>query len=416
MNWYRELETYTREHGNTHVPRTHANTKLASWVWIQRQRRKGTYNRKGNLDLLTAEQTSLLDKLGFRWDPHDEKWAELFEQLKRFMEQHGHCEVGQVEGEQNELSRWVSSQRNHNSSAKLQAERKAKLDSIGFKWNSESNDRNWREMCEQLRTYHAEHGDADVPFRSKENRKLAAWVSHQRQRKKSGSLEDEEIRLLDAIGFTWQHRERGSWDDRLDEVAAFKAKHGHCAMPVSCPENPKLGRFVNTMRTQRNNGSLSVDRIAKLDALGFVWASSRKVLVDGDGITAEWQARFDKLFRYKETHGDCDVPAKWRENPQLGNWVSQQRQSRKNGTLHPERVRRLDEIGFDWRSDSRQEEWATRLEQLRAYKKRFSNCRVPVKWKEDPQLGAWVSNQRYRLKSGTLSPEKKRLLTEIGFD
>ena len=54
--------------------------------------------------------------------------------------------------------------------------------------------------------------------------------------------------------------------------------------------------------TQRNNGTLSADRIAKLDALGFVWASSRKTLVDGEGISADWQARFDELLRYKETH------------------------------------------------------------------------------------------------------------------
>ena len=229
-------------------------------------------------------------------------------------------------------------------------------------------------------------------------------------------IADEQMRLLDKLGFTWQHRERGIWDDRLAEVAAYKAKEGNCEIPLNYPENPKLGRFVNAMRTQRNNGTLSADRIAKLDALGFVWASSRKTLVDWERISADWQARFDELLRYKETHGDCDVPAKWRENPQLGNWVSQQRQNRKSGTLHPERQRRLDEIGFDWRSENRKEEWTTRFEQLKAYKERFGNCRVPVKWKENPQLGVWVTNQRHRLKSGTLSLEKEKLLVELGFE
>jgi hypothetical protein len=215
---------------------------------------------------------------------------------------------------------------------------------------------------------------------------------------------------------TWKSREVGTWEDRLAEVAAFKAKNDHCEIPLNYPENPKLGRFVNNMRTGRNSGRLSADRIAKLDALGFVWTSSRKTLIDGDGISAEWQARFEELLRYKQTHGDCQVPAKWPENPQLGNWVSQQRQNRKGGTLHPERQRRLDEIGFDWRSDSRKEEWETRFEQLKAYKERFGNCRVPVKWKENPQLGMWVTSQRHHRKNGRLSLAKKELLREIGFE
>ena len=64
MKWYRELENYAREDGNPHVPRTHGNTKLASWVWIQRIRRDKPY---ANAPQLTNEQVALLDKLGFRW-------------------------------------------------------------------------------------------------------------------------------------------------------------------------------------------------------------------------------------------------------------------------------------------------------------------------------------------------------------
>lgn len=413
MKWYRELENYAKKHDNPHVPRTHTNTKLASWVWIQRLRREKDY---GSQPKLTSDQIALLDKLGFRWDVLGEKWVESFEKLKLFKEKHDHCEVGLVADADDALLSWVSQQRSLLARGKIDAERKAKLDALGFSWSGEITDRRWDEMYQRLKNYQTQHGGADVPHRWKEDMKLAAWVGAQRQRRKKAMISDEEVRLLDEIGFTWQHRERGSWEDSLAEVAAYKAKEENCEIPLNYPENPKLGRFVNAMRTQRNKGTLSAERIAKLDALGFVWASSRKTLVDGGGISIEWQARFEDLLRYKETHGDCDVPAKWRENPQLGNWVSQQRQNRKTGTLHPERQRRLDEIGFDWRSDSHKEEWAARFEQLKAYKARFGDCRVPVKWPENPRLGVWLTNQRHRLKSGTLSPEKEKLLVELGFE
>ena len=482
MKRYHELETYVRDHGTQHVPKTHANKKLANWIWIQRIRRSKSYQ---TLPKLTKEQLALMDKLGFYWDAHEEKWAARLKRLKHFKEQHGHCEVGlvaeadddlrswvntqrltQARGElgverkaqldalgfswtgettdrkwaarlerlkhfkeqhghcevglvaeaDDDLRSWVNTQRLTQARGELAIERKAQLDALGFSWTGETTDRKWDEMYERLRNYHTQHGDADVPDRWKDDLNLAAWVRGQRQWRKRGLITGEHLRLLDELRFTWQHRERGSWDDRLAELAAFKAKNGHCGVPLNCPENPKLGHFINAMRTQRNSGRLSPERIAKLNALGFAWRSPRRIVISEDGISAEWQARFDELLRYKQSHGDCNVPVNWLENPQLGHWASQQRQYRKGGTLHSERQRRLDEIGFAWRADRHSEVWSTRFEQLKAYKARFGNCRVPVMWKENARLGVWVRNQRNRFKKGSLSPDKGRLLVEIGFE
>jgi hypothetical protein len=418
MKFYQELENYTREYGNPHVPtRWPTNTKLANWVCIQRQRRKGTFKKNGARDPMTPEQESRLNKLSFRWDAHADKWMERFEQFKRFKEQHGHCEVGQVEGEESELSQWVSTQRGRNASGKLQVEQKAKLDSIGFNWTPDSkNDLKWQEMYEQLKKYHAENGDADVPSRWKQNPKLASWVAAQRERRKAGMIPNGQTRLLDELGFSWKQRERGSWEDRLAEVAEFKERNGHCEIPLNFPENPKLGRFVNAMRSQRNSGKLAADRIAKLDALGFAWGSTSREEIAGEGITREWKKHFDELLQYKQAHGNCEVPAEWRENPELGYWVQRQRGFQKRGMLHPERQRWLDGIGFDWRPGDSEDVWLIRFEQLKAYKQHFGDWRVPRKWKENPQLGMWTALQRHHRKKGCLSPEHERLLLEIGFE
>jgi len=346
MKWYRELESYARQYGNPHVPRTHANIKLASWVWIQRGLRKKS---SGEISLLTNEQIFLLNKLGFRWDAREAKWTERLEQLKQFKEQHGHCKVGLVADEDDELLVWVRKQRAQLSSGKLVSERKAKLDALGSSWaTDEGNIKKWNDNYDCLKAYHTEHGNADVPSHWKSNPVLAAWVSHQRQNYKKRLMPDEQIQLLQALGFTWQHRERGSWDDRLAEVVAFKATNGHCDMPVYCPENPKLGRFVNATRTQRNSGRLPADRIAKLDALGFVWGSSRTAEVGGEGINGAWKTRFDELLCYKEEKGHCNVPAKCSSNPQLANWVGVQRHQKRKGSLHPKREEMLNSIGFQF--------------------------------------------------------------------
>jgi hypothetical protein len=152
---------------------------------------------------------------------------------------------------------------------------------------------------------------------------------------------------LDELGYIWKQRDRGTWEDRLAEVIAFKEKYGHCDIPMSITDPPKLSGFVNATRSQRNKGTLSAERIAKLDAVGFLW-QGKGIIIGEDGMNEAWKKRFDELIRYKQAYGNCNVPYECAENPQLGYWVSMQRRLKKTGTLHPERIRLLNEIGFAW--------------------------------------------------------------------
>ncbi|MEI8362364.1 MAG: Helicase associated domain protein [Betaproteobacteria bacterium] len=346
LQWYRELEKYTHEHGNPHVTRAHSNTKLASWVWIQRLRKDKSY---ASAKPLNEEQITLLEKLGFYWDPHEERWQEKFNELLAFREQYGSCEVEKQAETHKKLLQWVDVQRSQRSQDKLTEKRISLLESIEFGWQS-VNDTKWQSRYLELKNYYIQHGDADVPDQSKDYSKLAKWVGSMRTRKKSSKLDDERIRLLDELEFSWKLRDKGSWEDRLAEVVAFKEKYGHCNIPLNLTEPSKLSKFVNATRVQRNKGLLSAERIAKLDDVGFLW-QGKGTTIGEDGMNDVWKERFDELLEYKKMHGDCNVPRGRKEHEeytQLGNWVSSQRQQKKNGTLHLQRVRLLDEAGFEW--------------------------------------------------------------------
>lgn len=403
VNWYRELKKYTKEHGNPHVPRTHTNSKLASWVWIQRSRHDKNY---GGQPPLTEEQISLLDKLGFYWNAREEKWLEQFDQLKQFKEQYGHCNVELVQTEKDSLLRWVKLQRNALAQGKLDEKRKEQLDTIGFSWVSQVIDSKWEEMYEHLKSYHSEHGNADVPNRWKEDCKLASWVSHQRQRRKKELLTDEQIHRLDALDFTWQHRKRGTWEDRYQELVSFKEKYGHCNVPFNYEEVPKLGAFVNAMRNHKKIGLLSRKRITLLERIGFQWAESN---------TDKWEERYVQLLYFKDEYGHCNVPSNYPDNPQLANWVSQQRQNRRRGKILPERKKMLDEVGFTWTVDRTESSWNLRYSQLVEFKQQHGHCKVPTHYVDNPQLGKWVSRQRQQRKQEKLTPERVQMLEEVGF-
>ena len=265
-----------------------------------------------------------------------------------FKAQYGDCQVEKLAETHKKLLQWVNVQRAQKSQEKLTEKRISLLESVGFGWQSVLNDDKWQNRYLELKSYHIQHGDADVPDQSKNYPKLAKWVGTMRVRKKQGKLDTERIKLLDEIQFSWKLRDRGAWEDHLDTILAFKQKYGHTNIPLNFPENPKLARFVNQNRTRRNKGELSQERIEKLDAVGFVWSASTRTVVGDDGLNLAWKARYQELIEYKNKFGDCVVKRANVNYEQLANWVEMQRRYNKLGKLHLERIRLLDEVGFLW--------------------------------------------------------------------
>lgn len=118
----------------------------------------------------------------------------------------------------------------------------------------------------------------------------------------------------------------------------FKKRFGHCNVPANWDENRQLGRWVATLRFRHKVAGLPAAQVEKLRAAGFIWSPS--------GLA--WSAMFEELLRFRKIHNHCCVPAQWPQNLHLANWVANQRHRKKKGTLPQERVRRLDEIGFEW--------------------------------------------------------------------
>ena len=126
-----------------------------------------------------------------------------------------------------------------------------------------------------------------------------------------------------------------------------------------------------------------------------------------------WEIMFAALKEYRKNHGDCNVPAIWPENKQLGNWVIRQRVSYKNETLSEDRIKRLKDEGFIW--DQLESQWEEMFAALKEYKDKHRHCSVPSKWPENKQLATWVNVQRRTYKEGNLSKDHIKRLEDEGF-
>ena len=170
---------------------------------------------------------------------------------------------------------------------------------------------------------------------------------------------------LDGIQGSRSRAALQSWYERLSELVEFKKQYGHYNVAQKY-SNRKLGAFVNKQRSTRED--LSAEKVAALDSIGFGWGKKMG--------QPNWNEHFKKLLAYESKNGDCKyrmrclggafrlvsnsftfagrVPTKWEEDPTLGRWVSMQRSHYKDlragrkTTMTKERVKKLQDIGFDW--------------------------------------------------------------------
>jgi hypothetical protein len=91
-----------------------------------------------------------------------------------------------------------------------------------------------------------------------------------------------------------------TFDDRMEDLKLFKEAHGH--VNVSISEDNSLAQFCAQARHKRTNPGkskskkLTIENIARLDALGFNWTSQ-------EYVTRSFDERIEDLKEYKQTHG-----------------------------------------------------------------------------------------------------------------
>ena len=148
---------------------------------------------------------------------------------------------------------------------------------------------------------------------------------------------------------------------------------------------------------------LSDERIKRLDELGFVWNPK----------DAHWERMFAELLCFKDKAGDCAVPDRWPENPELATWVSTLRQQKRRGKLDELHIQRLSAEGFIW--DARDDVWEAMFQALINYRNKTGSIAIPRDWPANPKLAGWSSRQRGLRKREKLSADRIRRLDAQGF-
>ena len=194
----------------------------------------------------------------------------------------------------------------------------------------------WQGHYQDLLKFQQETGKI-YPSPQDGNPKLYHWCKNQRRFYKNGNLPERRKLLLEEIGFKWVTT-NASFEQRLSQLIEYAKKNGtlHVSQVKHAKnsEEHKLSRWVNEMRRLYNENRLSLDRINKLNKIGFVWNMEDE----------RFSKNLKRLKRYYKEHGDFDVPQSGGYK-KLGEWVAQ---VRCRGLSKRHYIKALDEIGFTW--------------------------------------------------------------------
>jgi len=208
---------------------------------------------------------------------------------------------------------------------------------------------------------------------------------------------------IEKTAFTDYHD--GLWYSKFAQLIIFYERHGHCDVPYTKKGYYSLAQWCVRQRYYKKFEylRLPVERINKLNSIGFCWSISDKM----------FENKFRQLKSFYNKFGHCNVTPK--QNKVLFKWCGKLRQERKTKEkrLTKERIKKLNTIRFEWEViDSR---WMKKYVALKKYVQKNKHFFNFSDIKQHRQLASFVQNLRVKRKAGELKKEKIYLLNKIGF-
>ena len=210
----------------------------------------------------------------------EEPWRDMYGRLVAYREEHGHCLVARTHASADGpcLGAWVAVQRANYKAGLLSARKIAALRDLGFIWDAAARvEARWPLALAALEAFKEANGHCIVPkaFVTAGGLRLGAWCKNQRDIRSRGGLSEEKRKALDAAGFAWDENE-AKWRLNFGLLQDYAKENGDAHVPRAhiTPKGVKLGLWVSRQREYQKKTTLSADRVADLETLGFRWSAS----------------------------------------------------------------------------------------------------------------------------------------------
>ena len=267
----------------------------------------------------------------------------------------------------------------------------------------------WEEGLARLAAFVAREGHANVPWEHLEDgAPLGKWVGAKRAQYGRGRMAPERVTTLEALpGWTW-NAVADEWEAGYQHLLAFHAREGHIDVPAHYWDDDgfPLGSWVRSHRKPGGRRTMTDAQRARLEAVpGWTFAQPTE---------AAWERAYAALQVFADREGHCRLPTQHRENDiNIDSWAGRQRTLFHSGRLKHDRVQRLEAVpGWSW--NPMDAAWDRGYDILAAHAARTGSAAVRRDLVIDGYpVGAWVGEQRTRLREGTLLDERRVRLEQL---
>lgn len=394
-NWqfqFDALVAYKSEYGHLIVNgKTHS--RLADWEKLQRKA-----FRKNGMD---EQRKQKLNSIGFTWNlSFEDLFKENFTNLVDFYRKNDHFRFPAS----SKMNSFAHKIRKSYAEGLLPADITQQLRNIKFDFCLKET---WADARERrLREY--EHffklnGHGNVTLRNEPCKGLYKWLITQRIKYKKSKLPADIVQRMEAAGVDWYQRKNKKdkvWNMRYQQLVKFKQDTGNVNGGYRGNGN-YLPFWCAKQRRDYQENTLAAERVKKLDAIGFTW----------DVAEAKWEERFTALDSFRKKHGHCLVNTKKAQTSSLGRWCTNTRRFYKEGKLPPEKIKRIESLGFVW--DIADNLWHTTYQNLKKYVEEDTWHHLK---NQNFNLYNWVNKQRCAHKHKRLPEDKIMLLNMLGIN
>lgn len=397
--YYDLAKAYYAEHGNLNIPKDYkkiAGYDLFSWINRMRTYRKSSIQHS----YLTEERIAMLDQIGMIWNVPDYLWEENYAAVLEFYRNNGHIDIPVKYCAPNglKIGTWLQRQRNLRS-GKIKkgvpptAEQINRLDELGMVWKGKF-EIAWETGYQAALEYYNEYGNLDVPttYVTFSGFKLGAWIADRRERRKENHS-NEEQQQLDDIGMIWKKPD--SWEVRYELAKRYYEEHGDLDMPAQYKVNGIwLSKWINEQRQiyigNRGEKRLTEKQIKLLEAIGMVWESRKKLLLD-----SAWNNQFKRVKDFYDKFGHLDISSDYDNGngKHMAIWLTKQRALKNQGKLTEKQIEMLNSVGMIWIFE---DPWEIGFKYAKEYFEKNGNLIINNNYvcSDGYALGRWVSSQR----------------------
>jgi len=266
---YQAAYKYFLEHRNLDVPAKYVTEDgIRLGAWIQRLRFAGNGEKKETS--LTADQIKRLDAIGMIWsDRNERQWDQYYEKVRQYYQRHGTLSMPQqyvMDGMK--IGSWLSRQKAAYRAGRLSERRAGKMEAIGV---GPKTDR-WEYKVALAKKYMEENHTKNIPQNVViEGVWLGKWLAVQRKALKNGTLNPEQVRLLEGVPMRTKNEEQ--WENAYEQARAYFEKNGNLLVSKRYVTDTGygLGNWIYRQRLLRRDGNLTDEQVQRLNAIGFIW-------------------------------------------------------------------------------------------------------------------------------------------------